>query len=167
MVDTLGTLPEGMEGAGWAVSWRVLCHRCEGNPVPLPIPKAKQFFATFREMFKASVRSQQQQQAPFHRCVCECVCVCVVCVCVHACVGGCCGRRGEGAVKEGWMKDSTVRSVGRATSDGEDCIEGNESRQCMKMWCVRMSKGRRKWVCHSMCVTVGVSQWVCQNCGLR
>lgn len=70
-MDTLGTLPEGMEGAGWAVSWRVLCHRCEGNPVPLPIPKAKQFFATFREMFKASVRSQQQQQqAPFHRCVC-------------------------------------------------------------------------------------------------
>ena len=67
LADTLGPLPEGMEGTGWAVSWRVLSHKCEGNPVPLPIPKSKQYFASFREMFRASVRSQQQQQAPFHR----------------------------------------------------------------------------------------------------
>lgn len=67
MVDTLGPLPEGMEGTGWAVSWRVLFHKCEGNPVPLPIPKSKQYFASFREMFKVTMRAQQQQQAPFHR----------------------------------------------------------------------------------------------------
>lgn len=68
MVDALATsLPEGMEGTGWAVSWRVLFHRCEGNPVPLPIPKGKQYFASFRDMFKTSMRAQQQQQAPFHR----------------------------------------------------------------------------------------------------
>ena len=71
MADAI-SLPEGMEGAGWAVSWRLLCHKCEGNPVPLPLPKAKQFFASFREMFKSPARSQQQQhhqqqQAPFHR----------------------------------------------------------------------------------------------------
>ena len=67
MAESLGPMPEGMEGTGWAVSWRKRFHKCEGNPIPLPTPKNKQYFASFKEMFKTSVRAQQQQQAPFHR----------------------------------------------------------------------------------------------------
>ena len=67
LADTLGSLPEGMEGTGWAVSWRLLYQKCQGNPVSLPMPKTKLFFASFRDMFKSSLKSQQQQQAPFHK----------------------------------------------------------------------------------------------------
>ncbi len=66
--EALGPLPEGMEGTGWAVSWRMHFQKCEGNPIPLPIPKSKQYFASFKEMFKMPLRMPQQQQAPFHRC---------------------------------------------------------------------------------------------------
>ena len=40
------------------------------------------------------------------------MCVC----CVRACVGDCCGRRGEGAVKEGWVEGLY----------SEECRKGNK-----------------------------------------
>lgn len=59
----MGPLPEGMEGTGWAVMWRVFVRRVDSESVALPLPKSKQYFASMKDMFKP----RAQQQAPFHR----------------------------------------------------------------------------------------------------
>lgn len=65
MSESIGPLPEGMEGTEWAVLWRMMVRRVESGSVPLPMPKRIQYYVSMKEMFKSRV--PPQQQAPFHR----------------------------------------------------------------------------------------------------
>ena len=61
--DTNFPLPEGLEGERWAVGWRVMVRMREGNPVPLPLPKGKHYYAGLREMLRVPAR----QLAALHK----------------------------------------------------------------------------------------------------
>ncbi len=81
VMETVGPLPESMEGTEWAVLWRMTVRQVESGAVPLPMPKSTQCCVSMKDMFKT--RSSPQQQAPFHRyCIVHTVCRVTFCLSV-------------------------------------------------------------------------------------
>ena len=53
----------GQEGAGWAAAWRAMVQMRPGQPVPLPLPAMKQYYASMKDILKAPIK----QPSALHR----------------------------------------------------------------------------------------------------